>query len=90
MAATTRLIRLRMREVLARPWIGVCVPLVSSLAISKVIFANVIELSSIYFSSISKQIQQRAPIGKIFARWHLAIAIISNIIYWSKLLQLFI
>ena len=42
---------------------------------------NVIELSSIYFLSItvfhdiSKQIQQRARTGKIFARWHLAIAI---------------
>ena len=42
---------------------------------------NAIELSSIYFSSItafhdiSKQIQQRARIGKIFARWHLAITI---------------
>ena len=41
---------------------------------------NAIELSSIYFSTItvfheiSTQIQQRACIGKIFARWHLAIA----------------
>ena len=38
-----------------------------------------IELISVYFSSatvfrdISKQIQQRARKGKIFARWHLAI-----------------
>ena len=45
---------------------------------------NAIELSSIYFSSItvfhdsSKQIQKRARIGKIFARWHLAMAITSN------------
>ena len=44
---------------------------------------NAIELSSINFLSItvfhdiSKQIQQRARIGKIFARWHLAIALTS-------------
>ena len=44
---------------------------------------NAIELSLIYFSSvtvfldISKQIQKRGRIGKIFARWHLAIAITS-------------
>ena len=40
------------------------------------------ELNSIYFinyciSHISKQIKQRTRIGKIFARWHLAIAITS-------------
>ena len=46
---------------------------------------NAIKLSSIYlslitvFHDISTQIQQRALIGKIFARWHLAIAITSNI-----------
>ena len=51
--------------------------------IFKVIFANAIELSSIYFSSIivfhdiSKQNQQLARIRKIFARWHLVIAITS-------------
>ena len=51
---------------------------------SKVIFANAIELSSIYFSlitvfhDISKQIQQRARKGKILARWHLAIALTSK------------
>ena len=50
-----------------------------------IIFAYAIELSSIYFSSIAvfqeipKQIQQRANIGKIFALWHLAIAVTSNI-----------
>ena len=60
----------RMHEVKARLWVGVCVPL---------------ELSSIYFSStvfhdISKQIQQHARIGKMFAHWHLVIAITSNII----------
>ena len=39
-----------------------------------------VEWSAIYFSAISvfhdifKQIQQRLRIGKIFARWHLAIA----------------
>ena len=66
----------RIHEVLARPWVGVC----GSLHYVCTNF-NVIELSSIYFSSItvfhdiSKQIQQRARIGKIFARWHLAIAI---------------
>ena len=40
------------------------------------------ELNSIYFinyciSHISKQIKQRTCIGKIFAGWHLAIAITS-------------
>ena len=46
---------------------------------------NAIELSSTYFSSItifhviSKQIQQHERIGKIFACWHLAIAITSNL-----------
>ena len=29
---------------------------------------------------MSKQIEQRARIGKIFARWHLTIAITSNIL----------
>ena len=44
---------------------------------------NAVELSSIYFSSItvfhdiSKQIQHHARIGKVFARRHLAIAITS-------------
>ena len=67
-----------MREVMTRPWVGVCVPLLYVCNIF-----NAIELSSIHFSSItvfhdiSKQIQQRARIGKIFARWHLAIAIAS-------------
>ena len=76
---------MRMREVLARLWVGVCVPLALSCTIFKVIFAYAFELSSIYFSSIAvfqdipKQIQQRANIGKIFARWHLAIAVTSNI-----------
>ena len=57
---------MRMREVLARLWVGVGVPLALSL--------HYFQLSSIYFSSIavfqdiSKQIQQRARIGKIFAR----------------------
>ena len=46
---------------------------------------NAVELSSIYFSSItvfhdtSKQIQQRAGIGKIFARWHLAAIAITSL-----------
>ena len=78
---------MRMREVLARLWVGVCVPLALSCTIFKVIlfFAYALELSSIYFSSIAvfqeipKQIQQRANIGKIFALWHLAIAVTSNI-----------
>ena len=53
------------------------------------IFAYAIELSSIYFSSIpvfqdiSKKIQQRVRIGKIFARWHLAIATTNKCIYWG-------
>ena len=51
--------------------------------ISKDMFSYAIELSSIYFSEItvindtSKQIEQRVHTGKIFARWHLAIAITS-------------
>ena len=67
-----------MREVMARPWVAVCVPL---LYVCNVF--NAIELSLIHFSSItvfhdiSKQIQQRARIGKIFACWHLAIALTS-------------
>ena len=75
-----------MREVLAWPWVGVCVPL----ALVCTSF-NAIELRSIYFFinylfyDISKQIQQRARIGKIFARWHLAIAITSlQFIFFSK------
>ena len=65
----------RMREVLARPWVVVCVPLALSL------HSNANELSSIclspitVFHDISKQNQQCARIGKIFARWHLTIAI---------------
>ena len=38
----------RMRQTLARPWVGVCVPLALSLP-----YFNAIELSSIYFSSIT-------------------------------------
>ena len=53
----------------------------------KVIFPYAIELSSSYFSHItvirdlSKKIEQRACIGKIFARWHLPIAINSLLIF---------
>ena len=60
-------------------WLCACVRLCVPLTIF-----NAIELSSIVFSSItvfhdiSKQIQQPARTGKIFARWHLAIAIICN------------
>ena len=51
---------------------------------SKVIFAYAINLSSIFYSKItvindtSKQIKQRLHIGKIFALWHLAVAITSK------------
>ena len=52
--------------------------------IFKVIFAYAIELSSNHFRKlrtvihdISKQTEQRTHIGKIFIRWHLAIAITS-------------
>ena len=38
----------RMRQTLARPGVGVCVPLALSLP-----YFNAIELSSIYFSSIT-------------------------------------
>ena len=67
----------RMRKVLARPWVVVCVPLALSL------HSNANELNSICLSSItvfhdiSKQSQQCVRIGKIFTRWHLTIAITS-------------
>ena len=70
-----------MRYGCAHAWVGICVPLACT--IFKVIFSYAIELSSIYFSEIavihdiSKQIEQHVHIGKIFARWHLAIAITS-------------
>ena len=70
---------MRMREVPARPWVGVCVPL----ALVCTIF-NAIYLSSItVFHDISKHIQQRARTGKIFARWHWAIAINSNKYFYT-------
>ena len=65
-----------------RYWPGRGLVYVCPLLYVRTIF-NAIELSSLYFSSvtvfhdISKQIQQRTRIGKIFARWHLAIAITS-------------
>ena len=71
-------IAVRMSEVLARPWVCVCVPLALSLLYFQ---CNRIKLnlfsSNTVFHDISK-IQQRALIGKIFARWHLAIAITSR------------
>ena len=71
-------IAVRMSEVLARPWVCVCVPLALSLLYFK---CNRIKLnlfsSNTVFHDISKS-QQRALIGKIFARWHLAIAITSR------------
>ena len=67
-----------MREVLARPWVGVCVPLALSLYIVNAIEFNSIYLSSItVFHDISKQLQQGARIYVLFLRWHLAIAITS-------------
>ena len=69
-----------MREVLARPWVVVCVFLALSLH-----YFNAVELSSLYFSSvtvflnISKQIRQRTRVGTLFARWHSARAITSLI-----------
>ena len=38
-------------------------------------------------SDISKQIEQRARVGKIFGRWNLAIAITSNYIWHSLLVN---
>ena len=71
-------IAVRMSEVLARPWVCVCVPLALSLLYFQ---CNRIKLnlfsSNTVFHDISK-IQQRALIGKIFARWHLAVAITSR------------
>ena len=69
----------RMREVLARPWFGVCMALVCT--IFTVIFAYAIEFISIYFSRItvihyiSKQIKSARVSVNIFVRWHLAIVI---------------
>ena len=77
-----------MREVLACRGLVHLFPLLLVGTIFKVIFANAIELSSNYFSSatvfhdISTQIQQRPRIGKIFARWHLVIAITSHYYYY--------
>ena len=68
----------RVREVLTRPWVGVYVPLALSLLCFQ---CNRIKLnlfsSNTVFHDISK-IQQRALMGKIFAPWHLAIAITSR------------
>ena len=68
----------RMREVLARLWVGVCVPLALSLYYFQ---CNSIKFNLFFInyriSHISKQIKQRTCIGKIFVRWHLAIAITS-------------
>ena len=75
-----RRMAVRMREVLARPWLVYVCPLLYICTNH-----NAVELSSIYFSSItvfhdtSKQIQQRARIGKIFARWHLAAIAITSL-----------
>ena len=67
-----------MSEILARTWVCVCVPLALSLFYFQ---CNRIKInlfsSNTVFHDISK-IQQRALIGKIFARWHLAIAINSR------------
>ena len=72
----------RMREVLARPWVGVCVPLALSLNYFQGNFrlCNRIKFNLfflLYFMTFLKKIQQSARIGKIFPRWHLAIAITS-------------
>ena len=57
-----------------------------SLTVFLLIFANEIEQCSNHFlqikviHDISKQTEQRAGIGTIFARWHLAITIISLVL----------
>ena len=66
----------RTREVLARPWVGVCVPQVCTIFNAIRIKFNLFFINYC-ISHISKQIKQRTRIGKIFARWHLAIAITS-------------
>ena len=65
----------RMREVLARPWVGFVFALLKF-----ALFSPAIELSSIYFSllTVFHDIFQRSRIGKIFARLHLAIVITSS------------
>ena len=77
-------IAMRMREVPARLRVGVCVPLASRLHYFRY---NRIKFNLFtVFHGISKQIQQRARVGKIFARWHLAIAITSsNLNVWRLL-----
>ena len=57
----------RMREVLARPGLR-------AFACAIGLRTNVLSQVNIIYD-ISKQTEQRARMGKIFARWHLAIAI---------------
>ena len=71
----------RMREVSTDPAVGWCMCV---LCFKFAPFSMQSNHLNIYFSSvtvfhdISKQVQQRTRIGKIFARWHLAIAITSK------------
>ena len=69
-------IAVRMREVLARPCVGVCVPLALSLHYCQC--NRILFLFTLFFVNycISWHFQN-ARIDKIFAHWHLAIAITS-------------
>ena len=78
----------RMREVLARPWFGVCVPLALSLLY---FHGNFALMQSHLFQSICQlilgccnslqfrnKLNSASRIGKIIARWHLTISITSH------------
>ena len=74
----TRVMAMRMCEVLARLWVGVRVllALIVHYLQGNFCLCNRIKFN-VFFINFSKQIQQRTCIGKIFARWRLAIAITS-------------
>ena len=72
---------MRMREVPAWTWVGVCVPLAFVCTIFNAIYFSSITV----FHDISKQIQLRARTGEIFARWPLAIAINSNKYFYRRI-----
>ena len=66
-----------MHEVLAWPWVGVCVPLALCLHYfqrNRIKF-NLFSSITVFHKFLDKF--NSAHIGKIFARWHLAIAITS-------------
>ena len=67
----------RVREVLTWPRVGVCMSLALSLHYFQCNRINLFSSVTVVHD-ISKHIKQRIRIGKIFSRWHLAIAITSK------------